>query len=178
MEPLSLRFPEPADAPAVYAAVRESLPELQAWMAWCGPGYALADAERWIAEAPRARASGTAFEHVIGGGDGALLGCCGLNQINALYHVANFGYWVRTTAAGRGVATRAARLLVEWAFAHTDLERLEILAAVGNRASQAVAEKLGAVREGVLRARLRVHGEAQDAAVFSILRADRRPPGG
>jgi len=63
-------------------------------------------------------------------------------------------------------------LLSDWAFSNTDLVRLEIVAAVGNRWSQRVAEKVEAVREGVLRKRLLIHGIWHDAVVFSITRVD------
>ena len=43
--------------------------------------------------------------------DGQFLGGCGLNQINRVNRFANLGYWVRTSQAGHGVATVAARLL-------------------------------------------------------------------
>lgn len=170
MEHVALRFPEPADADAVYAAVRESIVELHRWMSWCRLDFALADAERWIGEQPAARAGGQAFEFLIVDGEGRLLGCCGINQIDPVHRRANFGYWVRSSATRRGIARRAASQLAEWAFAHTDLERLEILAAAGNAASQAVALAIGAQREGLLRSRLLIHGTYHDAAVFSLIR--------
>src|SRR5690606_27508035 len=100
------------------------------------------------------------------------LGSCGLNHIDAAVGVANLGYWVRTRATGRGVAPEAAARVVEWAFAHTDLERIETLAAAGNRRSQRVAEKIGATREGVLRRRLAVFGRFHDAVIYSLIRGD------
>jgi len=41
---------------------------------------------------------------------------------------------------------------------------------VGNVASHRVAEKCGAVREGVLKRRLMLHGTARDATLLSITR--------
>lgn len=58
----------------------------------------------------------------------------------------------------------------DWASENTELERLEILVSTPNAASVRVAEKAGAVREGVLRARLHVNGHAHDAFVFSFVR--------
>ena len=84
---------------------------------------------------------------------------------------ANLGYWVRTSQAGRGVAPRAIRHLASFAFAETDLQRLEIVCAVGNQRSQRAAEKAGAHREGILRARLFVHGQPHDAVMYSIVRS-------
>ncbi|MGL5096173.1 MAG: GNAT family N-acetyltransferase, partial [Planctomycetia bacterium] len=57
-----------------------------------------------------------------------------------------------------------------WAFAETNLVRLEIVAAVDNHASRRVAEKAGAVFEGIARRRLLVHGASHDAAVYSLVR--------
>lgn len=171
---LTLRVPEPADAEGLLAAVRESLGELYPWMDWCHPDFSRSDALRWISSQPQARETGSAFEFLIVGEQGRLLGCCGLNNINPRLRLANLGYWVRTSETGRGVATQAVTDIARWAFVHTDLERLEIVAAVANAASQAVAAKAGALREGVLRSRLHVHGQFQDAVMHSIVRP--RPP--
>ena len=174
MSELALRFPVLDDAEAVLAAVRESLAELRPWAPWCHPDYALADAEAWIAPQAAGRATGSAFEFVITR-DGRLLGCCGINAINPIYRMANLGYWVRSSETRRGVATEAVGLLADWSFANTDLERLEIVVAVGNIASLRVATRAGAVREGVLRSRLLVHGQFQDAVMHSIVRSAWRP---
>ena len=51
--------------------------------------------------------------------------------------------------------------------------RLEIVCALGSEASQRVAEKAGAVREGVLRDRLVLHDRPCDAVMYSLIRSDR-----
>jgi RimJ/RimL family protein N-acetyltransferase len=76
--------------------------------------------------------------------------------ISRMTGVANLGYWVRSSLAGRGIAPAAVLQLVSWAFQHTALHRLEIVVAVGNRRSQHVAEKVGAHRDAVLRKRTEV----------------------
>lgn len=96
----------------------------------------------------------------------------GLNFFNRVHQMANLGYWVRTSAAGRGIATQAARLVARFGFDQLGLHRIEILAAVDNIASQRVAEKVGAVREGVLRKRLLINSESRDAVMFSLLPED------
>jgi RimJ/RimL family protein N-acetyltransferase len=52
------------------------------------------------------------------------------------------------------------------------LIRIEIVAAVGNLASQRVAEKAGAVREGVMRKALLVRDTAHDAVLTSLIEED------
>ena len=88
--------------------------------------------------------------------------------------VANLGYWIRTSRAGAGITPRAVRLLLDWAFRNTSLNRIEILAAVDNVRSQRVAEKVGAHREAVLAERTVVRCEPVDAIMYRILRSDAR----
>ena len=159
-----------ADAQAVWDAAMESGAELLPWMPWFHPGYHLRETRSWLEMQVAAFRMGTSYEFAIESDAGRFLGGCGINQIDPLNRRANLGYWVRTTEAGRGVATTAARLAAEWAFKHTDVVRLEIVAATGNVASQRVAERVGAQREGVLRSRLFVRGQFQDAVVYSLVK--------
>jgi ribosomal-protein-serine acetyltransferase len=103
---------------------------------------------------------------------GNYLGGVGLNFVNRIHQCANLGYWVRTSQTGRGVAARAARLAARFALERLGFQRVEILAAVGNHASQRVAEKAGATLEGVLRKRLLVNGEPHDAVLYSLVAED------
>jgi ribosomal-protein-serine acetyltransferase len=158
-----LRPPGDNDIDAILAAVRESVAEVGAWLPWCHPAYDLEDAEGWVRGSREARARGEECAFLIGdAGSGAVLGGCGLNQVEAENRRANLGYWVRSSATGRGVATEAAGLAAEFGLTVLGLGRLEIVAATANRASQRVAEKLGAVREGVLRNRFWIAGEPVD----------------
>jgi RimJ/RimL family protein N-acetyltransferase len=139
-------------------------------MPWCHPKYSIEETRSWLALQVPAFQQRTTFEFAIIDDDGTYLGGCGLNQIDALNRRANLGYWVRTKATGKGVATEAVRLTRDWGFAHTDLVRLEVLIAVDNLASRRVAEKSGAVYEGTLRSRLLVHGTRHDAAMYAFIR--------
>lgn len=158
----------------VYRAVTESRNEIGRWMDWCHPGYALDDAEKWIRAVSKARNEGLAYEFGIFG-DGRFLGGIGISQINRQAKHANLGYWLRTSATGRGITTAAVKLTAKWAFDNTDLERLEIVVAVENHASRRVAEKAGAVREGTLRSKICVFGHFFDAVMYSIVRGDPGP---
>jgi RimJ/RimL family protein N-acetyltransferase len=158
------------DAQAIWEAVRESMRELTPWMPWCHKGYSIDETRSWLGVQVPAFQQRTIFEFAITADDGRYLGGCGLNQIDALNQRANLGYWVRSSAAGKGVATSAAKLTRDWGFANTDLVRIEVLVAIGNIASRRVAEKSGALYEGTLRSRLTVHGTRHDAAMYSFIR--------
>jgi ribosomal-protein-serine acetyltransferase len=165
-----IRGYEPDDAEALWEAVRESVREVSRWLPWCHAQYSRAEAVEWARSRGPLAAQGLEYAFAIVGPEGRFLGGCGLNQINRIHGLANLGYWVRTSATGQGVATEAVRQVAEFAFASTDLVRLEIVCAVGNDASQRVAERAGALREGTLRHRLLLHGRPVDAVMYSLVR--------
>ena|SRR5438445_216415 len=169
---IRLRAPLPEDAPAHCAAVLESLPEVGRWLDWAHEGYGVDDSKAFIARAMAGHESGEMYEFLVFDDAGAFLGGCGLNRLDARFLKSNLGYWVRAGAAGRGIATSATRMLAVFGFEHLGLQRIEIIAAVGNLASQRVAEKAGAQREGVLRNGIRSHGQNIDAVCYSLIPGD------
>lgn len=161
------------DVDAHYDAVRASADEVARWLPWCHPAYSRQESEAWIAARADAWAAGEAYSFaVIDADDGEFLGGCGLNHINRVHAYANLGYWIRTDAAGRGAATAAALLVARFGFEQVGLQRIEIGMSLDNHASRRVAEKTGAVREGVLRHGIRLNDEPQDALLFSLLPSD------
>jgi RimJ/RimL family protein N-acetyltransferase len=140
-------------------------------MPWCHPRYSLDESRAWIEHCETAWEDGTEYNFAIVDHAHRVLGGCGLNQLRAEHRVANLGYWVRTPASRRGVATAAVRKLAQFAFRETNLVRLEIVVALGNIASHRVAAKVGAVREGVAHDRLYAHGRSHDAVVYALLRS-------
>lgn len=65
---------------------------------------------------------------------------------------------------------KAVKLLSKWGFENTDLMRFEIKCAVENVRSQRVAEKTGAIREGIRKSCLEIHGKKHDAVVSTVER--------
>jgi ribosomal-protein-serine acetyltransferase len=76
-------------------------------------------------------------------GSNEFLGRVGLDQIRAR-RSANVGYWIRTSRTRQGIATAAVRLIGRFAVEDLALHHLELEIAADNRASQRVAEKVGA----------------------------------
>lgn len=161
------------DIPAEYEAVCESIKEVSAWMGWCHPGYAIEETTAFIMSREQAWKDDTDYGFgIFDAGTGKFLGGVGLNFVNRMHQCANLGYWVRSSCIGRGVASSAARLAARFGLEQLGFQRIEILAATGNHASQRAAEKAGAVREGVLRKRLLVGGRPQDAILYSFVADD------
>lgn len=163
----------PDDGEALYAAIHESIKELSAWMWWCHEGYSIEESNTFLML--REQDWSCANEYTFAVCDAStreLLGSTGINHINRQYKLANLGYWMRTSATGRGVASRATILTAQFAFTELDIVRLEIVADVDNLPSQRVAIKAGAKREGVLRKRLQRNGQARDAVMHSLVVED------
>ena len=167
-----IRAFEAEDAEDLWQAVHESVPEAFPWLPWANVGYSMADAREWARSRAQLLAERREFPFAIVGRDGRFLGGCGINQIDPSHRSGNLGYWVRTSATGQGVASEAVRQLTDFAFRSTELVRLEIVCAVGNQRSQRVAERAGASREGLLRHRLLLHGQAVDAILYSLTRPE------
>ena len=170
---LLLRAFHEDDVSGLYEAVRESVAEISPWLSWCHQDYSIEESRQFISSRAQAADSGEWYSFGIFEKDkGTLVGGVGLNFINRVHQVGNLGYWVRTTATGRGIATESARLMARFAFEQVGLHRVEIVAAIPNIASQRVAEKTGAVREGILRNRLLIRGVSHDAMLFSLIPED------
>jgi RimJ/RimL family protein N-acetyltransferase len=84
----------------------------------------------------------------------------------------NLGIAITPAARGRGVGSRAQRLLADYLFAHTLAHRVEASTDVSNRAEQRALERAGFTREGVLRGAQFRLGAWHDLVVYSRLRSD------
>jgi RimJ/RimL family protein N-acetyltransferase len=168
---LVLRRYSAADAAAVHEAATESVAEVAPYETWCHAGYTRDEAADYAGWWDQAWDRGSAYYFAVGDETtGRYLGSCGLCPIEREHATAGLGFWVRTSAICRGVATAAARAVAEAGFEHLGLNRIELLIAVQNAASIRVAEKLGAVYEGTLRKRLVLPAGPTDMAMYALVR--------
>ncbi|GGM81109.1 N-acetyltransferase [Lentzea pudingi] len=82
---------------------------------------------------------------------------------------AEIGVWLEPAATGKGLITRAARLLVDWLIRERGVHRVEWLVSSANAPSIAVARRLGMSKDGVLRSYFLFRGVRQDLEVWSLL---------
>ena len=160
------------DIEVLHSAVVESHAELSEFMAWCTPNYSIDDTATWVNGRAAAWDDNREWSFLIVDLADRILGTCGLHRLDLLNGVGEAGYWVRTSATRQGIATVALQQICRFAFHERGFHRVEILAAVTNLASQRVAEKTGAIREGILRERLSLHGRHVDTVLFSIINRD------
>ena len=165
---LVLRPFRPDDADAVLRACRD--PEHRRWLFNLPEPYTRVDAEEFVTgSAARGRAAGTALDAAVEA-DGELVGACGVRHLDAGLLGPDIGYWTAPWGRRRGYAAEAARALADWASGH-GVARVHLFTDVQNAASQAVAERAGFSRDGVVRSCLSYRdGSRADAVLFGRLR--------
>jgi RimJ/RimL family protein N-acetyltransferase len=134
-----------ADAKAVATAVAENLEHLRPWMPWAN---AESSDERFqrrrITEADAQWARGADFGYGLFtcDDDRRLLGAFGLTARRGPKTL-EIGYWLRSDATGRGLATRAVASLTGIAVEQPGIERVLIYCDEANDASAAIPRRLG-----------------------------------
>ena len=84
--------------------------------------------------------------------------------------VAEIGWVVNPTYAGRGFATEAARALVDLGFRHYGLHRIFAQLDARNTTSARLCERLGMTREAQFRRDYWSKGEWTDSMIYGLLR--------
>lgn len=144
-------------------------PEISRWTSVPYP-YGEADARAYLRQRrDSAAASATAPFAIVASAGDRLLGSIALSRFAWDHQRAEVGYWLTRAARGCGHATRAVALICAWGLGTLGLERIDLMAATGNLASQRVAERCGFTREAVLRSHLHGRDGYQDMVVFGLL---------
>jgi RimJ/RimL family protein N-acetyltransferase len=168
----ALRAWRDSDLDGLVAACQD--PEISRWTRVPYP-YGAADARAYLLQRHDALHTGTAapFAIVETGDRDHLLGSIALMRFSWKNARAEVGYWLAKDARGQGHVTRAVRLITAWGFRSLALQRIDLMAATENPASQRVAERCGFTREAVLRSYLQGKDGRQDMVAYGLLATDR-----
>ncbi|USQ77307.1 GNAT family N-acetyltransferase [Ornithinimicrobium cryptoxanthini] len=103
---------------------------------------------------------------------GQVVGEVVLNQWDEGSATCNFRTLIGPAGRDRGLGTEAARLLMDYAFTHLPLHRIDLEVYAFNPRAQRVYEKVGFVVEGRRREALQFDGQRVDAIIMGLLRSD------
>lgn len=136
------------------------------------PGPGEGEAEAYIATALAQREAGAALPFVVRDAVGDVVGSTRFYDIDRSVPRASIGYtWYATRAQRSALNTEAKLLLIDHAFDAWKCEAVVLETSHENIRSQIAILRLGAKRDGVLRAHMRHRdGTLRDTHVFSILR--------
>ena len=138
------------------------------------PGPEAGEAERYIEIALAARDAGESLPFAVLDAAGDVIGTTRFYDINRDVPQVKLGYtWYAQRVQRSGLNTEAKLLLIEHAFAQWACESVVLETSHENLRSQEAILRLGAKRDGVLRANMRHRdGTLRDTHVFSILRSE------
>jgi RimJ/RimL family protein N-acetyltransferase len=161
---------QPAHADALRAAAADG--ELWALRYTSVPGPQPGEAEAYIATALAQRDAGTALPFAVFDAAGDIVGSTRFYDIDRGVPRVKLGYtWYAQRAQRTGLNTEAKALLIGHAFEYWGCASVTLETSHENLRSQAAILRLGARRDGVLRAHMRHRdGTLRDTHVFSILR--------
>jgi [ribosomal protein S5]-alanine N-acetyltransferase len=157
-----LRPLERADAQALFAAHGD--PETHKY--WSSPAHA--DVEQTARYIDDTLAMRGANVWAITESGGAALGRVALFVQRE--GVGEIGIVMRRDATGRGLASKALSLVVDYGFAHLDLHRIAADVDPDNNSSISLFLRAGFQREGLLRGNWRTHLGIRDSVIMAKLR--------
>lgn len=168
---IQLKLLELRDAEEIFALTDASRTYLRAWLPWLDSTVTLDDSRSFIQSSLQQFASNNGFQAGVLY-RGQLVGAIGLHEINWANRSSSVGYWLGEGFQGHGIMTSACRATVDIAFRDYKLNRIEIRAAVENRKSRAIPERLRFQLEGICRQTEWLYDHFVDHVVYGMLAAD------
>jgi len=146
----------------------DSFEHLKKWMMWATTIPTVEDTSAMLRKHRIQFESGKSFEYILTDLDGNALGRCGVPRLDFSIPSFEVGYWLGSSAQGKGYMTSAVRLLTEYLKSDLHAKRVEICCDENNAASYKVAERAGFELEGVLRCHRRSpSGEISNTRIYS-----------
>lgn len=158
--------PDDAEEVAEYAAS----PEWGRYLVNVPQPFTPRDAEEFVVRFASPETSGATvmFAIVL---DGKVIGEAYLN-LDAQNQRAELGYSLSPEHWGKGLATEAARAVMDWGFQTSRLNKVFATCDPRNEPSRRVLERLGMSLEGQLRRHLLWRGEFRDVLHYGLLRGE------
>jgi [ribosomal protein S5]-alanine N-acetyltransferase len=166
---LTLRYATMGDAPALFELASD--PEVTRFFSW-GPYSHPSEAEAYIRSLSAKRTQGTMLEFVIDHPKAGVIGVTGLSEFSLRDRRAVVGTWHGREWWGTGANRQSKALVLGLAFRGLGLQRVTAWCGTDNGRSQKALERVGFVREGVLRHWHLHAGEPKDVISFGMLRSD------
>lgn len=156
------------DAAEVFRAVKENYGRLVSFMDWITPEYSITSAEEFIVQSIKGREESTNLSLGIFRGD-RFIGSIGFVHFDWAAMKTEIGYWIAVEEEGKGIVSRAAMLLIDFAVRELEINRIEIRCSAENIRSSAIPIRLGFQKEGHLRRSEFRNGRLHDFEIYGLL---------
>jgi ribosomal-protein-serine acetyltransferase len=166
-----LRLLEERHAGELFSLLDKNRSHLRLELLWLNDQFSLNDSNEYVRAGLERFATGNGLRAGIWS-EGNLAGIVSLHNLVRVDRKASIGYWLGASYQGRGLATKACRVLINYAFDELKLNRLEIQCAPENDRSRRIPERLGFTQEGVLRQSWWIHDRFADEVVYGLLASE------
>ncbi len=166
---ITLRELRLSDAPTLFAML--STDEVARFIS--PPPTTIEGYERFIEWTHRQRAAGQLVCFgIVPHGMTSAIGIFQVRSIEPGFGTAEWGFAMGSEFWGTGAFIEGARHILDFAFEQIGVHRMEARAAVHNRRGNAALQKIGAVREGLLRKAFLKHGTYYDQFLWTVVDSD------
>jgi [ribosomal protein S5]-alanine N-acetyltransferase len=103
-----------------------------------------------------------------------LIGTCCLGDFDEYARRSEIGYSIIQSQWGKGYATEAVEVVIDFGFNNMNLNRIEATITPGNSGSVRVLKKLNFNQEGIVRERDFIKGKLEDGIIMALLKKEYR----
>jgi ribosomal-protein-serine acetyltransferase len=168
---LRLRLLKEEDVEELYLRVDQSREHLRWRVSWVDATTTKSDALKFVQDCLESAASGAGFHYVLLL-DGEIVGMVAFSSVERINRCATMGYWLVESQTGRGLMTTAAKTFISEGFRQLNLNRIQARVFTENYPSQAVCDRLGLKKEGVLRQVEWANEQFIDLIMYGVLRSE------
>jgi len=159
------------DAKQLYTLTDQSRESLKEWLPFIDHNKSWTDTEAFIKSTMVQFSNNNGFQAGIWY-EGNIAGVIGFHKIDWNNKSTSIGYWLGKGYEGSGIMTESVKAFVNHAFVDLKLNRVEIRAAVENKKSRAIPERLSFVEEGHVRQAEWLYDHFVDHIVYGMLAED------
>jgi ribosomal-protein-serine acetyltransferase len=167
-EKVSLKLVDLRDRDAIFQLTDSSREYLREWLPWVDFTTKPEDTEQFIKSSLKSFAENKSLTSVILY-EGKAVGIAGFNKLDWQNKTAKIGYWLGEGYQGKGIMTKTVKALTSYAIKDLKMNKVEIWAGVENKKSRSIPERLGFVKEGVIRQAEWLNDRYTDHTVYGML---------
>lgn len=165
---VTLRLLDIIHANQLHELINSSRLYLKQWLPWVDGTKSIEDTKLFIEMTKKQFAANNGFQAGIWY-KGNMAGVIGFHGMNWASKSTSIGYWLDERYQGSGVMTKSCKAFIEYAFGELYLNRVEVRCAEKNSRSRAIPERLGFVKEGIMREAEWLYDHYVDHVVYGVL---------
>ncbi|WP_391209412.1 GNAT family N-acetyltransferase [Psychrobacillus sp. L4] len=167
----NLKMLDLRDAEHLFGLMIQSSETLREWLPFIDYTRTVADTQGFVQSTMKQFSENNGFQAGIWYED-KIAGVIGFHQINWSNKSTSIGYWLGNDYVGLGLMTKSVKAFVDYAINDLKLNRVEIRAAVENKKSRAIPERLNFTEEGRVREAEWLYDHYVDHVVYGMLASD------